>query len=98
MNTIGKKIKFIRKEKGLTQKDFGEEIKVSKQQVSNIENELCNPSIDFLSKMILYFNVNSNWLLADIGDPFISNNIDTFEKMHNKIIKEVEQMFKSRGL
>lgn len=98
MDSIGKKIKFIRKEKGLTQKGFGEEIKVTKQQISNIENELCNPSIEFLSKMILYFNVNSNWLLADIGEPFISKNIDSLEKMHDKILNEVEEMFKKRGL
>ncbi len=98
MNSIGKKIKFIRKEKGLTQKGFGDEIKVTKQQVSNIENELCNPSIDFLSKMILYFNVNSNWLLADIGEPFIKKNTEKLEDMRIEILKEVEEMFKKRGL
>ncbi len=98
MDTIGKKIKYIRKEKGLTQKNLADEIKITKQQVSNIENELCNPSIDFLSKMILYFNVNSNWLLADIGDPFIKNSPEKLEDMHKQILKEVEEMFQKRGL
>ena len=46
----------LRKLKGLTQKEFANELKVSRQTVSAIENGKYNPSLDLAFEIALYFN------------------------------------------
>lgn len=95
MNTIGEKIKYIRHDKGLTQAEFGENIGLSKQAVSNVENNLSNPSIDFLSKLIVYYNINSNWLIAGFGEPY---NLKTSANTRKDILDEIDLILKKRGI
>lgn len=97
MSTIGEKLKDIRKAKGLTQAEFGNNIGFSKQAVSNIENNLSNPSIEFISKLIMYYDVNANWLIVGFGEMF--NRSDSYNKsIKNEILKEVENMLRIRGI
>ena len=96
MNSIGEKLKLLRKEKGMTQTEFGETMGFTKQAVSNVENNLSNPSIDFLSKLILCFGINSNWLIADIGQPY---NIDCGKNSKRaSILKEIDKILKKQGV
>ena len=46
----------LRKLKGLTQEEFAKELKVSRQNVSAIENGKYNPSLDLAFDIALYFN------------------------------------------
>ena len=46
----------LRKLKGLTQEEFANELKVSRQTVSAIENGKYNPSLDLAFEIALYFN------------------------------------------
>lgn len=97
METIGEKLKSIRKSKGMTQAEFGESMGFSKQAVSNIENNLSNPSIDFINKLIVYHSVNANWLIASIGEMFISNQ-NQLRSLKNEIMAEVEMILNKRGI
>ncbi len=97
METIGEKLKIIRKSKGLTQAEFGQNIGFSKQAVSNIENNLSNPSIDFIGKLILYYDVNANWLIASVGDMFNGGH-QQLKNLKNDIMREVEMILKKRGI
>lgn len=95
MDTIGDKIKYIRQEKGLTQAQFGESIGLTKQAVSNVENNLSNPSLDFISKLIVYYNINSNWLIANKGEPF---NFENKIKVRKNIISDIDKILEKYGI
>ena len=94
---ISQKIKELRLLKNLTQSSFGEKIGLTKQAISNVENALSRPSIEFLVKLVIEFHVNLNWLLAGIGEPFIQIN-DIPEKLRNNIIEGIKEVLKNNGI
>ncbi|MGN0671332.1 MAG: helix-turn-helix transcriptional regulator, partial [Anaerovoracaceae bacterium] len=48
-------ISQLRKERGLTQADFGKEMGVSRQTIISLENGKYNPSIELAYKISHYF-------------------------------------------
>ncbi len=60
---LGDRIKMIRESNGLSQVEFGESLNVSKQTVSNWENNNVQPSVDILRDMASKYNVSSDFLL-----------------------------------
>ena len=57
-------IKMLRQQFGLSQVDFGQRLNVTKQCVSNWENDNVVPSIDMLVKIADFFNVSTDYLLG----------------------------------
>lgn len=51
------KLDKLRKIKGLTQEEFANELRVSRQTISAIENGKYNPSLDLAFEIALYFNM-----------------------------------------
>ena len=94
METIGERLKQIRKDCKLTQSEFGNALGVTKQAIANVESNHSNPSIDFLCKLIEIYNININWLISGIGETFIQKksveNISTeeFETKVKEILKK----------
>lgn len=83
---INERVKIIRKELNLTQKEFGSKIAVAQSYLTNIENGL-RPVTDKIIKLICtVFNVNEEWLRNGTGEMFIDP--DTFV---------LEEYAKSRG-
>lgn len=70
MDTIGERIRAIRKEKGLTLIAFGDKIGISNPAVSNIENGKTNPSNQTILAICREFGVDEVWLRTGVGDPF----------------------------
>lgn len=62
------RIKELRTAHGLTQVDFAKSLSVSKQAVSNWENNNIQPSIDMLLKIADYFGVTTDYLLGRSND------------------------------
>jgi transcriptional regulator with XRE-family HTH domain len=62
METIGDRIKKLRKEFGLSQQKFGETVKVSKSHISNIELGGDYPSEMLIKLICMEFHVNEAWL------------------------------------
>ena len=62
---ISEKIIKLRKEKGLSQEQFGNEINVSRQAVSKWENEESKPDTDKIQEIAKKFNVSCDYLLND---------------------------------
>ncbi len=67
---INKKIKKLRKEKGLTQKDFANIINISEMSIRRYESGDRKPSVETLNKIAAALNVSVNDLISD------SNTID----------------------
>ena len=97
MEKIGFRFKTIRKILNKSQEQLASDLNVSKQAISNIENSKSLPSIALLSKLLIDYNVNINFLLSGSGDTFInSNNSETSIK--DSIIQEVEKYLETRGI
>lgn len=62
---LNEKLIKLRKEKGLSQEEFGNVINVSRQTVSKWENEEAKPDIDKIKEIVKNFNVNYDYLLND---------------------------------
>ena len=65
---INERIKQLRQGKGMTQVDLANELGVSKQCVSNWENDYIQPSIEMLIKLAEYFKVSTDYLLGIDND------------------------------
>ena len=68
---IGKRVRKIRLQKGISQEQFGELIGIKKAAVSKIEN--CDNSLSRsnLISICKQFNINEEWLLYGKGEMFI---------------------------
>lgn len=60
---LGEKIKSLRTLRGINQLQLANEIGVTKQCISNWENDNILPSIEMLIKLSTYFNVTTDYLL-----------------------------------
>lgn len=62
--TLNENIKRLRLARGLNQVEFAKAMGVSKQCVSNWENDNVMPSIEMLVKIADYFNVTTDYVLG----------------------------------
>lgn len=58
------KLKELRKTRGLTQVKLANALDVSKQSISNWENDNILPSIEMIIKIADYFSVSTDYLLG----------------------------------
>lgn len=68
---IGKRVKKIRLQKGISQEKFGELIGIKKAAVSKIENGDNSLSKSNLIAICRQFNISEDWLLHGKGEMFI---------------------------
>ncbi|NLZ45929.1 MAG: helix-turn-helix transcriptional regulator [Clostridiales bacterium] len=59
-----RKIKYLRKERGLNQQQVANELSVTQATVSKLENGQIEPSINILRKIAMFFNVSCDYLLG----------------------------------
>ncbi|MBO5731766.1 MAG: helix-turn-helix transcriptional regulator [Treponema sp.] len=62
---LNERIKQLRLERGLSQVDLARQLSVSKQSVSNWENDNILPSIEMLVKLSHIFSVSTDFLLGE---------------------------------
>lgn len=62
---MNERIKQLRVERGLSQVDFARRLSVSKQSVSNWENDNILPSIEMLLRISRLFSVSTDFLLGE---------------------------------
>ncbi len=88
---LSEKIIKLRKEKGLSQEEFGNEINVSRQAVSKWENDESKPDIDKIQEIVKKFNVTYEYLLDDeVENMELNPKVPTKNKKHKiKIILKV---------
>ena len=68
---LNERIKQLRIGRGLSQVDLAEKLGVSKQSVSNWENDNIQPSIEMLVKISHIFSVSTDYLLGEDSREFI---------------------------
>ena len=68
---LSENIKELRIVKGINQVEFARALNVTKQCVSNWENDYVVPSVDMLTKIARFFNVSTDYLLGRATDKCI---------------------------
>lgn len=100
MYEIGKNIKSIREQKGISQKDFAAMINSKNTTVSNWEKGLTRPDVDTLSIICKALNVSADLLLG-IDDKLNNNTgenllLSNFNKLNglgkHEAVKRVEEL------
>lgn len=86
-----KRIRELRKQKGLSQKEFAKVINLSQNHVSSLEKGTRTITDRTIEDICREFNVNKQWLLTGIGDLFV----DELEKydIKDQDVKEFAKMF-----
>lgn len=79
LNSLGHKIKVLRKESGLTQEEFGKKLNIAKSTVSQYENNINVPDISMICKIAELFNVSIDYLVG-----FNDNKNPYKEEINNK--------------
>ena len=73
MNTLGERIKYARKIKGITQTKIKELCGISSGNLSEIENDKVSPTSNALLSLKRILGVSVDWLLTGEGEMFPSN-------------------------
>lgn len=71
MNLLNDRIRQLRMESGISQVEMAKMLCVSKQSVSNWENDNIQPSIEMLVKIAKLFSVSTDFLLGQDNRTFI---------------------------
>ena len=85
---IGERIKTVRKEHGLTQKKFAEQIFCTYETVYRVERGNVIPSEKWLQKVAEVFDVSMQWLLT--GEETAQNVVDKSVERIGKYLRENE--------
>lgn len=84
---IGLKIKELRTLRGLTQLELASRCELTKGYISQLENDLTEPSISTLEDILLALGTNFKEFFSDTTDEkIVFSNDDYFEKEENGII------------
>jgi len=84
MNNIANRIKMIRNEFGLNQKEFAERLGVTNAHISRMEKGITTPSEALMKLMCKEFEINIEWLKSGTQPMFESDyNID--DKMEKAV-------------
>lgn len=86
-----KRIKELRLSHNLNQVQFANKLSVTKQTVSNWENNNIQPSIDMLLKISDFYGVTTDYLLGRDDKKYIcADNLSDEEVAHiNQLIKDI---------
>lgn len=84
---LGERIKSFRLARSMSQVELAKELGVTKQSVSNWENDNIQPSIEMLIKIVTTFNVSTDCLLSLDNRKFIE-----VTDLSDEVIAHVQQI------
>lgn len=94
---FGEIFKNLRKSRNLNQVQLAEKLNVTKQTISNWENNNILPSIDMLTKISQYFSVSTDYLLELNNRIYLEVSGLTLEQISHiqQIINDISGSHKS---
>ena len=88
-NSLNNNIKKLRLSMGMNQVEFAKKLNITKQCVSNWENDNVQPSIDMLVKIADFFKVSTDYLLGRTEAKYLDVSELTDEQVaHLRILIE----------
>ena len=100
METVGERIKSLRKANDMTQKEFSELIGVSRSTLAGYETGKIEPSLNVISRMANQFEISPSYFLRGMAVALPSDSrgedlIDKIDELMN-IISSQEFIFNNR--
>ena len=68
MNTLGERLKYVRKRKDYTQDSLAEAIGVSRGVIFNLEKNKTTPQVIVINAICQTLKINKNWLMDGAGE------------------------------
>ena len=93
--SFGHKLKTLRKQRGLTQKELAEKLFLSQSSITRFEKDEILPTSETLSKIANYFDVSIDFLLDRPQPPQKKNS--NLEKVFEEIKGEKTLLFMKNG-
>ena len=93
----GKKLQEIRKKLNLSQEQIAAQTNTTYRAYTSYERGDRKPSFEFLENLVIKFNVDLNWLIANTGEPF-KKETPQQENFKNEILSEVKKMLIQEGV
>ena len=86
------RIRFLRQSRELNQVQLAEKLGVTKQSVSNWENDNIVPSVDMLEKIADFFNVSTDYLLGRDHKEWESGTVLDVTGLTQRQIEHIRQL------
>ena len=74
------RLKEIRKDLKITQREFGESAGIDRRYVAKVECGSQNPSFKFLRSVSISHKISLDWLLYGVGEKFVLANENNYGK------------------
>lgn len=98
MNSLGNKLKNLRIEKNMYQKDIANLLNLSDVAYGYYESDSRQPNLETLKLLAKFYNVSTDYLLGltDVTKPHSNENIDlsNYNDEDKKVIKYICKKFK----
>lgn len=94
LNTMIYNLKKLRKELGLSQKEFGDKLKLTSASISKLENGERNITERHIYQICEVFNVNEDWLRNGNGEIFKNINDIELAAMMGKTFSSNDEFLK----
>lgn len=97
MQSIGERVRALRKSEGLTLAKFGEMIGISNPSVSNIESGKTSPSKQTVLAICREFGVSEAWLRDGAGEMLVRQSADEqLQRLAGGLMSESSESFRRR--
>lgn len=97
MQKMNERIRYLRRELGMTQTEFGSRIGVKGNTITNYETGLRSPSEAVVMSICREFRVSSEWLHCGKGDMYLPVSRDEeIAAFVGSVLAEKEDSFKRR--
>jgi transcriptional regulator with XRE-family HTH domain len=74
------RLKDVRKELGITQREFGESAGIDRRYVAKVECGSQNPSFKFIRSVSIRHKISLDWLLYGVGEKLIITDENSYGK------------------
>jgi len=100
MSSLGKRIKQLREEKGLSQIELAKLLNISNTTLSQYETNQRVPSDEIKIKLAEFFNCSVDYLLGrtDIRNPYIPEEYTQKHKVTKRDLMQYEDFIKQAGI
>lgn len=71
---VAEQLRYIRREKGLTQQQFASELEVSTATIASVENGSRDMPKNLMKSLVKKFGIDANWLLTGEGEMFSTSS------------------------
>lgn len=90
---IGLRMRALRRQARLSQKELGLRIGVMYQTLSNYERGFRHPSFEVIEKYVTYFDTTADYIISGI-DPFSQEEKQILQDIHTLTVSELKNKFK----